>query len=291
MVTQQTNSTPAGVSFVIPCYKEDPAVLSRTITAIRSGMQAIPEQQYEIIVVDDGSKIDGYDAVSGIDRLVTHHVNRGYGGSLKTGIAVARFPFIGITDADDTYPNSEFPRLVEKVPQHQMVIGARPWGSISPLRRIPKRLITHLASFIAGTHIPDLNSGMRLFHRDVYEFRKNVFPNAFSFSSTLTMVALTQYFNTAFLEISYGKRTGKSKIRPLRDTLRFTLQILRLSLYFRPLRFFLPLSAILFVLASLRGIRDVYTSNQFGGLCLVLFFMAFQVFFFGLLAEIISKKD
>jgi hypothetical protein len=105
------------------------------------------------------------------------------------------------------------------------------------------------------------------------------------------MVALTQYFNTVFVPITYGKRTGKSKIRAFRDTTRFTIQILRLALYFRPLRFFIPLSFVLFLLAAVRGVRDVYVSNQFGGLCLVLFFMSFQVFFFGLIAEIINKKD
>lgn len=254
-------------------------------------MLARTEIPFEIIVVDDGSGGEQYAAVEAVDRLLVHPVNRGYGGSLKSGIAAAQYPWIAITDADDTYPNKEFARLIEKTPIFQMVIGARPWGSISPVRRLPKRLITRLASFIAGKPIPDLNSGMRVFHREIYETRRKVFPDAFSFSSTLTMVALTQYFNTVFVPITYGKRTGKSKIRPFRDTTRFTIQILRLALYFRPLRFFIPLSVLFFVLAAIRGIRDVYVSNQFGGLCLVLFFMSFQVFFFGLIAEIINKKD
>jgi glycosyltransferase involved in cell wall biosynthesis len=281
----------AGISFVIPCYRESPEVLQRTIHGIRAGMRKCPGLPYELIVVDDGSGRNLYTTVEGVDHLIVHPVNRGYGGSLKTGIAAACFPWIAITDADDTYPNEEFPRLIEQAGTYQMVIGARPWGSISPIRRMPKRLITKLAAAIAGRNIPDLNSGMRVFHRCIYEQRRNVFPDAFSFSSTLTMVSLTQHFNTVFVPITYGKRTGTSKIRPFRDTTRFTIQILRLSLYFRPLRFFLPLSAVLVLLAVIRGIRDVYVSNQFGGLCLVLFFMSFQVFFFGLIAEIINKKD
>lgn len=279
-----------GISFVIPCYRESHEVLQRTVRGIRSGMltQAIP---FEIIVVDDGSGDVEYNAIEDIDRLLVHPVNRGYGGSLKSGIAAAQYPWVAITDADDTYPNHEFSRLIEKTPHYEMVVGARPWSSISPVRRLPKQLITRLASFIAGKPIPDLNSGMRVFHRRIYETRRNVFPDAFSFSSTLTMVALTHYFNTIFVPITYGKRTGKSKIRPFRDTTRFTIQILRLALYFRPLRVFIPLSALLCFLAVSRGIRDVWISNQLGGLCLVLFFMSFQVFFFGLIAEIINKKD
>jgi hypothetical protein len=104
------------------------------------------------------------------------------------------------------------------------------------------------------------------------------------------MVALTCLFNVTFLPITYGTRTGKSKISPLRDTIRFTMQILRLSLYFQPLRFFIPIAALIATLATARGIRDIITGDQLGGLSLLLFFMSFQTFFFGLIAEIINKK-
>ena len=94
----------------------------------------------------------------------------------------------------------------------------------------------------------------------------------------------------AFVDIPYSVRTGDSKIHPLRDTVGFFALLLRLSLYFRPLRFFMPLTAVILLAAMGRGIRDVWVGNHFGGLTLVLFFAAFQVFFFGLLAEIINKK-
>jgi hypothetical protein len=68
------------------------------------------------------------------------------------------------------------------------------------------------------------------------------------------------------------------------------MQILRLSLYFQPLRFFVPLATVFMLLAIARGLRDVLVVNQFGGLALILFFMSFQIFFFGLIAEIINKK-
>lgn len=287
----RTQTAGVQVSFVIPCFKESPEVLARTVQSIAKAMNASPKESWEVIVVDDGTGDKRYEKIAGIDRLVTHNENVGYGGSLKSGIAVAGFEFIAITDADDTYPNDEFMRLIELLPRKRMVIGARAWESISPLRRIPKRLITSMAAYIAGKPIPDLNSGMRVFHRSIYENRRSVFPDKFSFSSTLTMVALTHHFPTEFIPVNYGKRTGKSKIRPIRDTLRFTIQILRLSLYFRPLRFFLPLSAMLLLIAAMRGVRDVYVTNQFGGLCIVLFFMSFQTFFFGLIAEIINKKE
>lgn len=282
---------PELVSFVIPCYRESSDALRRTVAGIRKAMAECGGIRFEVIVVDDGSGTNACAGVEGIDRLIVHKTNRGYGGSLKSGINAAAGNWIAITDADDTYPAEAFPRLLAAIPEHDMVVGARPWSSIGPLRRFPKRLITNLASFLANQTIPDLNSGMRVFRREVYESRRALFPDAFSFSSTLTMVALTNHFNTLFIDIPYGKRTGDSKIRPFRDTLRFAVQILRLSLYFRPLRFFIPLSGLLLLLAIARAVRDVLVVDRFGGLSVVLFLMSFQVFFFGLIAEVVSKKD
>jgi glycosyltransferase involved in cell wall biosynthesis len=289
--TGHAKAKPIQVSFVIPCFRESADVLERTVRAIEKSMAGQPRDTWEVIVVDDGTQDELYRKIVGIDQLIIHEENVGYGGSLKSGIKAARFDFIGITDADDTYPNDSFQSLIRLAPEKQMIIGARAWGSISPIRRLPKRVITRIASFIAGRDIPDLNSGMRIFHRSVYENHRRVFPDKFSFSSTLTMVALTSHYPTVFIPVTYGRRTGASKIRPFRDTVRFTLQILRLSLYFRPLRFFLPLALALLLMACGRGIRDIIVVNQFGGLSIVLFFMAFQTFFFGLLAEIISKKN
>jgi glycosyltransferase involved in cell wall biosynthesis len=279
-----------GLTIVIPCYNEARDVLKSTIDRIQDSLTSLPNLNFEVIVVDDGSTKEDYSRISEKVTVIRHKKNKGYGRSLKTGINAAKHSFVAIIDADNTYSPEEFCKMLPLVPENDMVIGARPWGSISALRRIPKKCITALASFVAGTTIPDLNSGMRIFNKEIYYSKPNVFPDKFSFSSTLTMVALTNLYSVVFLPISYGHRTGKSKISPLKDTIRFTIQILRLSLYFQPLRFFVPLATIFMLLAITRGVRDIFVANQFGGLALILFFMSFQTFFFGLIAEIINKK-
>ena len=105
------------------------------------------------------------------------------------------------------------------------------------------------------------------------------------------MICITNFFKVTSLDIPYYRRIGHSGIKPVRDTLRFFSLIFRLGLYFKPLRFFIPLSGICFLLATVRGLRDVLADNHFGGLTLIFFFMAFQIFFFGLIAEIINKKQ
>ncbi len=279
-----------GVTFIVPCFDEEPDVLLRTVVRLRESAAAA-HWTYEIIVVDDASSRCIYDeALLGDVRFLRHKENHGYGASLSTGLRQAKFPWIGIIDSDGTYPVERFADMLRLTGDYEMIIGARSWDDIQWLRRIPKRCLTRLASFLADHAIPDLNSGMRVFRREIYDEHRPIYPDRFSFSSTLTMVSLTSGHETCFLNIDYHERVGRSSIHPLKDPLRFAYQLLRLSLYFRPLRFFIPLSGLISLLAVARGLRDLVLNNHFGGLTLVLFFMAFQVFFFGLIAEIINKK-
>jgi glycosyltransferase involved in cell wall biosynthesis len=279
-----------GVTFIVPCFNELPETLMRTVARPREAADA-GKWAHEIIVVDDASSRCVYDeAALGAARLLRHMENRGYGASLSTGLRHARYPWIGIIDADGTYPAEKFTEMLRLTNSYKMIIGARAWDDIHWLRRIPKRCLTWLASFLADHPIPDLNSGMRVFQREIYDDHRRLYPDRFSFSSTLTMVSLTNGYETCFLGIDYSERVGRSSIHPLKDPIRFGYQLLRLSLYFRPLRFFVPLSALIGIFAVARACRDLMLNNHFGGLTLVLFFMAFQVFFFGLIAEIINKK-
>jgi glycosyltransferase involved in cell wall biosynthesis len=279
-----------GVTFIVPCFNEPPEVLAQTVSRLREVALAA-HWPHEIVVVNDASTQAAYAESSlGGARLVAHKVNRGYGAALATGLRHATFPWIAIVDADGTYPVERFGEMLHLTRDYHMIIGARRWADISRWRRIPKRFLTWLASFLADRSIPDLNSGMRVFHREIYDGYRRIYPDRFSFSSTLTMVGLTSGFEVCFLGIDYFERIGRSTIHPLKDPVRFGYQLLRLSLYFRPLRFFVPLSALIAGLAVLRALRDLALTNHFGGLTLVLFFMAFQVFFFGLIAEIINKK-
>ena len=277
------------MTFVVPCYNEPPEVLAQTVARLRA--TAVAGWPHQIIVVDDASTRATYEeAALGDATLVRHKVNRGYGAALSTGLRQATFSWIGIIDADGTYPVEKFAEMLPLTRDHQMIVGARSWADIDWLRRIPKRCLTWLASFLADFPIPDLNSGMRIFHREIYDGHRRIYPERFSFSSTLTMVGLTSGFDVCFTPIAYAERIGRSSIHPLRDPIRFGYQLLRLSLYFRPLRFFVPLSAAIAALGVARGLRDLAVTDHFGGLTLLLFFMAFQAFFFGLIAEIINKK-
>lgn len=275
------------ISIIIPCYNEPPEVLYATIQQVEVTLEK-SGVQYEVLVVDDGSK-ENYSLHSEFTRLLRHRTNRGYGAALKTGIKNAKYDWIGITDADGTYPNHLLGELIGKADSSDMVIGARKWAHIRGARKIPKIILTRFAAFLIGQKIPDLNSGMRIFRKDLAFQFWNLLPSGFSFTSTITIGALSNDYEVEFVEIDYFKRVGQSSIHPIKDTVRFFLLVTRLALYFNPKKVFIPFSFFMFLLATLRGTRDYLVEGSLGGVCLLLFFLGFQIFFFGLIAEIINK--
>jgi glycosyltransferase involved in cell wall biosynthesis len=279
------------LDIVIPIYNEGVEVVRTTVKAVKQTFRSM--DGVTIILVDDGSDKE-YDIGSlkkeeGI-VFVQHEVNRGYGAALKTGILNGCAPWIGITDADGTYPVESLAVLAKDMNKCDMVVGTRtgkvreiPWS-----RRLPKELLNRFASYLAGERIRDLNSGLRLFSRDLSYYLWGLFPSRFSFTSTLTMGALMGGFRVREVPIDYYRRNGKSSMRPIRDTARFFRTALRLGLLFSPMRVFGPTAGILFTVGFVKGILlDYFLLGRVGNLAVTLMLTAVQVLMLGLLGELI----
>ena len=171
-----------------------------------------------------------------------------------------------------------------------MVVGSREKkGNAIPFeRRYAKKFLNKFASYLAGKKIPDLNSGLRIFRKSiVFEYWK-LFPEKFSFTSTITMVCLSHGYQTKFVPIEYHKRKGKSSIKPS-DFFNFLKLVTKLSLFFKPFKVFMPIAMMILLLAlSLPFLYFYgYTENFLYTTFIVLCATALQTFFFGLLAEIV----
>jgi len=279
------------VTIIVPAYNEADGIGDVLDTIITCMLEAGVE--YELIVVDDGST-DGTHAIveaKGV-RIVRHTFNRGYGASLKTGIRQSRCPIIAIIDADGTYPVDALPKLLASMAEHDMAVGARTGDhvKIQPLRRPAKWFLKKLADYLSGFKIPDLNSGLRIFRRELAERFFGIFPDGFSFTTTITLAALTNGYRVSFLPINYYKRTGQSSIRPARDFLGFILLIIRLIVYFKPLNVFLPASAVLFLVGLTKAMIDLVHQNFFGVGSAIVMLAALQIAFLGLLADLITRR-
>ena len=249
------------VTVVIPAFNEAEHVAEQ-VQSVRDVME-LSGWAFEIIVVDDGST-DGTAqkaAATGV-RVLRHRRNRGYGASLKRGIAEARYDWILITDADGTYPTESIPTLLAVADQNDMVVGSRTGQTVKiPLQRRPaKWFLGRLASYLAGRDLPDLNSGLRLMRKELVERYVHLLPSGFSFTTTITLASACNDHSFEYVPINYLARLGQSKIRP-RHAYDFLLLILRVIVFFNPLKVFLPVGAFLFTAGLAKFVYDVFRDN------------------------------
>lgn len=283
---------PKGLSVVIPAYNEESGIAG-VVDRILSVLEAL-HLPFEIIVVDDGSRDRTAEALRGKPvQVLQHETNRGYGAALKTGIQASRHGHVAILDADGTYEERDLPKLIEHMEDHDMVVAARTGkdAKIPISRRPAKWILNRLADFLTETHIPDLNSGFRIFDKAVARKFFSILPSTFSFTSTLTMALLTNGYSIKYIPSGYKRRKGKSKIRPLHDTANFFSLIVRTALYFAPLKVFIPLSASLIGLSLLKMIVvDILLIQNITDSTLLLLLAGVQIGMLGLLADLIEKR-
>jgi len=280
------------VSVVLPIYNER-GHLRAEIERIQAALAASP-YTFEIIVVDDGSD-DGSEAdlptIEGI-RLIRHSHNRGAGTARRTGTTAARGRIVVWTDVDMSYPNDEIPQLVKEMEGYDHVVGARRTEEgTKRLARVPaKWFIRKLASYLTETDIKDLNSGLRAFRRDVAMQYVHHLPAGFSCVTTLTMSFLSNGYTVKYVPIDYFPRAGTSKFHWLRDTRRYLLQVVRMTLSYNPLKVFLPIGLLLLTVGVAKLAYDwVDKDFRLAANTLLILFAAFQTVTVGLLADLIVR--
>lgn len=277
-------------SIIVPAFNEEESIVD-VIDRIKESWRNCG-YPYEIIVVDDGSTDKTFElAVSQDVKVLQHTSNRGYGASLKTGIKESKHDWVLITDSDGTYPVEQSSSFLEFIPEYDMVVGARIGKntSIPFIRRPAKWFLRVLAGFVAGTKIPDLNSGLRIFRKDLSLEFSYLYPNGFSYTSTITMAFLTHGYNVKYIPINYHKRKGQSSIRAY-DFVDFNRLLVKLTLFFRPIKLFSFISGFLFLLALfVLFFSKFYLGQVMDITTIVIMLSSLQIFLFGLLAELIVR--
>jgi glycosyltransferase involved in cell wall biosynthesis len=285
-----------GLTILIPVYNEMHGIES-TIQHLDQ-IRKSADFDMEIILINDGSD-DGTEEIlrklSPDDyHVINHRINRGYGAALKTGISSAKFDYIAITDADGTYPNKRMPEFFHEMLDKNldMLVGARTGANVKiPLIRKPaKWLLNLLANYLTNIKIPDINSGLRIMRKSVVERFINILPDGFSFTTTITLAMLTNGYAVKYIQIDYNTREGKSKIRPIYDTLNFLQLIIRTVLYFDPLKIFVPLSGFFLGTSALMILYRLFVGKAFGVTSIIFFICGIQFLGLGMIADLIDKR-
>ncbi len=282
------------VSIIIPAYNEREGI-PQVIESLQS-LRKKHGNQWEIIVVDDGSTDGTPELIRSLQDivLIRHPFNRGYGAAIKTGIRHAKYNTLIISDADGTYPIQDIPKLLAQLSKSEMAVGARGNNDSNiPLARRPaKWVLNKLANYLTGIRIPDLNSGLRAMKKDIVMKFIHLLPEGFSFTTTITLAMLTNDYAVEFIPIEYKMRSGRSKIRPIRDTMNFLQLIIRTVLYFDPLKIFLPISAFFFIASiTVLMMSYVFTPKVMDITTVILFISGVQILAIGMIADLIDKRS
>ncbi|MDC0357761.1 glycosyltransferase family 2 protein [Oligoflexia bacterium] len=274
------------ISIIIPTYNEAGAI-GDTVAAI----QKLELEQYEIIVVNDGSSDSTAEVAQAAGaRVVSHPYNIGNGAAVKTGIRSALGRVLVFMDGDGQHDPHDIPRLLEHIPYFHMVIGARQKDSETSLHRsLANRFYNLFASFVAEFKIEDLTSGFRAMRVEDAQRFCDMFPNKFSYPTTSTLAFIRSGRAIKYIPITTKYRIGKSKIKLLHDGFEFLLIILKIAMSFSPLRVFIPVSSFLFFLGLGRYIYTYINFSRFTNMSHLLINSSIIIFLLGLIAEQIAS--
>lgn len=200
------------VTVVIPVYKEDPAIVNKTYSDLVS-MGA------NVIVVDDGATME----LGATVNSIYYTPNMGYGYALKRGIEAADTAFIITMDGDGQHTVDDVRKIYtvfKLITNCDMLVGCR-WNLAEKSHRwMGRKFLNFLASMLAGHYLIDLNSGMRMFRRDLAMGYSPILCDTFSFTTSLTMSMVTDGHKIAWLPIDVAPRAhGKSHVRVVKDGL------------------------------------------------------------------------
>ena len=278
----------AKVSVVIPAYKEETSI-ERVLGEI-GGF----EQVDEVIVVDDGSEDRTAELAEQSHhkvRVVQHPYNIGNGAAVKSGIRAATGDIIILIDADGQHPPSEIPKMLEYVGRYDMIVGAREMSTQATLmRRVANSIFNLYASYIVGSRVPDLTSGFRVLNATIARNFVYLLPNGFSYPTTLTIAFFRAGYAVKYHTIKAAKREDQttSKVRPLRDGLRFMLTLTRLGVLFVPLKIFLPVSLLLTLSGGSYVLAQLILIHRFSGFGGLVTTIGIFIFMLGLISEQIA---
>lgn len=274
------------ISVVLPAFREE-----KVIGTVIQGVRSVMGSGCEIIVVDDGSPDGtGKEAEKAGARVVRHPYNMGNGAAVKSGIRAATGDIIVMMDSDGQHKPEDILRLLELVGVYDMVIGARTRASETSVHRdVANAVYNKFATYLTKMEILDLTSGFRAIKADIAKRFVYLLPNTFSYPTTLTLSLIRSGHSVTFIPIVAKKREGKSKIKLVKDGVRFFLIMLKIATLYSPFRVFLPVSASFFTTGIGYYIYTFITEHRFTNMSALLLGNGVIIFMMALVAEQIAQ--
>ena len=281
MITSETK-----VSIIIPAYNEA-GIIKNIVSNIKTLYPA-----YEIIVINDGSTDDtATEAQRAGAKVFSHPYNIGNGAAIKSGIRVATGDILVFMDGDGQHNPEDITKLLKHLPEFDLVVGARSIRDQTSLgRALGNKLYNWFASYVAKFSIKDLTSGFRAVKSSVARNFLYLLPNTYSYPTTLTLGVLRSGMSVKYVPINIRKRrSGKSNISLVADGVRFFIIITRICTLYSPMRVFIPVSYVMFLMGVINYLYTYITRSRFTNMSVFLFVAAIIIFMMSLISEQICQ--
>jgi glycosyltransferase involved in cell wall biosynthesis len=163
----------SSLSVFFPTYNEEENI-AKTVSDTQKVLERVAKR-WEIIIVDDGSSdrtpqiSDGLARNNKNIRVVHHKVNRGYGGTLKTGFQSAIYPWVAFVDSDGQFDFSEITKFIEKTDSADLILGYRVKRADPLSRKLFAVLWALFPRTLWGLKVRDYSCGFKLIKKEVFE--------------------------------------------------------------------------------------------------------------------------
>lgn len=280
------NDRRLNLSIVLPAKNEE-STIQASLEQLRSLFPSA-----ELIAVNDGST-DRTRSIASVlaTHTIDHPYSMGNGAAIKSGARIASGDILVFMDADGQHDPADIQRLLDKLDEgYDMAVGARSAASQASVGRwFGNTLYNHLSSWMVGHRVMDLTSGFRAVRADKFKQFLYLLPNGFSYPTTITMAFFRAGYPVAYVPIKAKQRSGRSHIRPLRDSIRFFLIIFRVGTLYSPLKLFFPVSLFHFLLGAGYYGYTYFFHGRFTNMSALLFTTAIVIFLIGLVSEQITN--
>ena len=281
------------LTVIIPIYNEE-AVIPTVLPAMISFCES---HGYSMVLVNDGSKDDSLRLIKGLAEghdsilIVSHKLNRGYGGALKSGILASRTEYSIFVDSDGQHKMEDVLNLHELIIERDadMIVGSRQGQRGHWFRELGKTLIRSIARILMKVPIYDINSGMKIFRTDLAKDYIHLYPNTMAFSDIICLVFLHKRYLVLEEPITIEERKGGTSTIGIHTAINTVHEILNIVTLFNPMKIFFPLSIVSEVLGLAWG---AFIAIQGKGLSVGSSFLIISgviLFCIGLIAEQISQ--
>lgn len=281
------------VTIVVPTLNEEKGIGGVVADFRRLG--------YDVLVVDGGSKDRTREIAEKNGAKVILQTGKGKGNAVSDAFKILDSDVIVLVDGDGSYPAEEVHKLLEPIKNglSDHVIGNRfhsyEKGAFTRLNLIGNKILNFFFRFAYGVSLNDILSGYRALKKEVYksiEIKKS----GFEVEVELTVETLAKGFRITEVPISYRKREGKTKLKPIRDGFKIGKAIYEMLRRYSPARYIYLLGAIFLFLGLITGLYVLYgwfkgiTHILLAMLTTMFILMGVQFFVFGLMTHLLFRS-